>query len=65
MGCGEALRGEYVPDTTLKPKLIIEKVDTSKQQLNKQIEIPKNNQPRKGMSFDSQMNTRQPYKRIN
>jgi hypothetical protein len=65
MGCGEALRGEYVPDTTQKPMIKIEKVDTTKQSLNKLIEIPENKKPRKGMSFDTQINTRQPHKKVN
>ncbi len=51
MGCGEALRGEYVPDTTKNPIIKIEEIDTSK--IKNSVEIPKSKNPRKGMSLET------------
>jgi hypothetical protein len=64
MGCGEALRGEYVPDSTIKPLIKIEKVDTTKQ-LKNSIELPTNKKPRKGMSLDSSFDASTSRKKFN
>lgn len=58
MGCGEALRGEYIPDTTAKPIKIIKEVDSTKVGLKNTIEIPKAKAPRKGMALDQKANLR-------
>ena len=63
MGCGEVLRGEYEPDTTLKIKAI--KPDSTKTIPKNTISIPQSEKPRKGMSLESNMNNRTILKNAN
>lgn len=65
MGCGEALRGEYVPDTTQKIKYIIEEIDTTKSKQKESIEIPKSKPPRMGMSLERKYEQRSSLNKIN
>lgn len=63
MGCGEALRGEYVPDTSVNHIFKIEKIDTSKIKTN--VVIPPSEVPRKGMSFESRYDAKTALKKFN
>lgn len=66
MGCGEALRGEYVPDTTLqKVQIKPAKIDTTKARLQNSIEIPTHKQPRKGMALEQKFDARLAFKKYN